>query len=821
ELLKRLEAERTAYLTTLQLVQDALAQSVPLPISGNGGAAGAHPLIANLPARTTTTTTDSLHSSMTEISSPTRSSRPSQLKRRSTPSPQEAYDTDLDAPLRTGNTLTGGKSLKSSFVSSGHSDASDDDESLYVQDLLAETSFSDEDLKNHLRAYEWDEWSFAILKSLFTRTGRVKYPNLWNEGKEGRGEEGARYSLYQVFEVGVDGTPLPLHSAAKAVEGKGKDEVFWGLVRDINTNSERLRQAVGRITILREPSSIAFAAIHLTMNHLFDMDHIYKLFVEQGTTAAHMKGAFHSDPRKQKSFVFSFEYYTLIGDDCHPMSWQQSDRARSIPDGHIPISRCSSIVALSLVGEPIKKLKNSARRAKTQFGYVYSPWSPWHVLNIECYPDWKSNTGSHDSTKHYVNGPEAFLNTVLIEYRDAEKRFDEICQKIEKLVTPPADFMFNGELRDKLLFEDAAFTYSRRYFWAFQTLGTMNQSIKAMIDAYTETFTDPVWAGAHSTLWPLSPESSARDTYFKKRLASLKKDFDHEINKLNVLLEENNTRRKEIRDLRDNLFSGTSVLESRKSVEQTEITVQQGQNIKLLTLVNIFFLPLTFVTSVFGMTNMPTDAGFWRFGLTLAVVCVPFFFLIGSMNTNRGMRFWRENVGKFGRWIGGRGDEEVTEDTDSEDEDDDGKNQGVSSGSQTKHPKGIQKTKRSLSAVEGIKQRTGQFVTSPPVVDGSTPTSQRKRTRTISFGNEIETTAANTNTANFVKPALQRRKTVDEIQAEIRKGEAGLGAQKNEKSESSVVMTTEQREREREKGRDMGFWGRFRRKKGARRVSNV
>jgi len=31
-------------------------------------------------------------------------------------------------------------------------------------------------------------------------------------------------------------------------------------------------------------------------------------------------------------------------------------------------------------------------------------------------------------------------------------------------VTTPADFMFNQELRDKLLFEDDEFTHSRRYF---------------------------------------------------------------------------------------------------------------------------------------------------------------------------------------------------------------------------------------------------------------------------------------------------------------------------------------------------------------------
>lgn len=150
-----------------------------------------------------------------------------------------------------------------------------------------------------------------------------------------------------------------------------------------------------------------------------------------------MKRAYDEDPRKRKSFVFSFEFFTIIGDDCHPMSWQESDKSRERHQGHIAISRCSSIVALALVGSPIRKLKNAARRAKTQYGYVYSPWSPWHVLNIECYPDWKSNTGSHDSTKHYVNGPEAFLNTLLVEYKDAQKRFDEICKRIGKLITPP------------------------------------------------------------------------------------------------------------------------------------------------------------------------------------------------------------------------------------------------------------------------------------------------------------------------------------------------------------------------------------------------
>ena len=93
-------------------------------------------------------------------------------------------------------------------------------------------------------------------------------------------------------------------------------------------------------------------------------------------------------------------------------------------------------------------------------------------------------------------------------------------------------------------------------------------------------------------------------------------------------------------------FAGTSIKESRT-------TIQQGHNIKLLTLVSIFFLPLTFVTSVFGMTNMPTDKHYWMFAIVTATVCVPFFVLIGSLNTNKGMRFWRNRTSAAFDGVGG------------------------------------------------------------------------------------------------------------------------------------------------------------------------
>ena len=359
--------------------------------------------------------------------------------------------------------------------------------------------------------------------------------------------------------------------------------------------------------------------------------------------------AFLEDPRRQRTIVFNFDYYTVCGEDCKPMTWQLADKHLESSDNHLPLARCSSVVALYLAGGP-HKVRNSSRRAKIRNGNVYDPWASWQVLNIQCYPDWKATPDVHDSTKHYVNGPEAFLHTLLAEYRDAQKRFEEIYKGITKLITPPADFLFNDELRDLRLFEDPSFTYTRRYFWAHQTLGTMNDNIKVMIDAFEDTFTDEVWEGKSKTLWPLRGESP-RNEFFKRRLRSLRLQFEREMNGLRTLIKENNDRRNEIRGLRDQLFSGTSVLESRKSVELSELTILQGHNIKLLTLVNMFFLPLTFVTSVFGMTNMPTAPHYWMFGITLATICVPSYLLIGSMNRSSGYDFWTVRTKALWRWI--------------------------------------------------------------------------------------------------------------------------------------------------------------------------
>ncbi len=186
--------------------------------------------------------------------------------------------------------------------------------------------------------------------------------------------------------------------------------------------------------------------------------------------------------------------------------------------------------------------------------------------------------------------------------------------------------MFDPHLRDKLLFEDSRFTYSRRYFWAYNTLGVINSGIAAMCTAYHTTFPKPFWAGTHPTLWPHpSPLSPAGQDYIS-RMDALRQELEAAVADLQITHDKNELTRTEIRSLREQLFSGSSVKESRRGVEQ-------GDNIKILTSVSMVFLPLTFVVGVFGITTLdvrPTD---WRFAVTLVAVCVPFFVLILVLQT--------------------------------------------------------------------------------------------------------------------------------------------------------------------------------------------
>lgn len=543
-LIRELDQQREAYMSTFQKVHELLAQNLAATASPASPPRSVTPALGN----------DGI----------------SQRSRRSTTLSGAPNLSEKEAHIR--KTSTGLSTVIT--ASSSKEDASDDedDEEIYVQTPLLTRSFDEDGFRTHLRSHSWRKEGRRIMDGVVGNPSRIGQRLIPNH--KGPHADRSHYSHYQVFDVGTDGSPL-LVDKTNVENEFGRAMALWEAIREVNPPG-KTRQAVGRITVVREPSPILFGAAHYTMHGSFDVDELFRHLVEAGNSSASVSRMFDDDPRRQRSIVMNLEYFTLIGKDCEPMQWQIAASQADRKPGHIAISRCSSTLALALHGPPIKKIKNPARQKTKEYGHIFDTFSPWEVLNLQCYPDWKASLDVHDSTKHYTCGPEAFMNALLGEFRDAERRFEDIYNSISERVRPPLEFMFDSTIRDRLLFEDNGYTMVRRYFWAHQTLGIMNESIKAMIDAYEDTFTVDVWAGRHKTLWPMQDPDSQRSQHYRKKMTALKKEFDVAIANLRKVVAENEGRRKEIIGLRDELFSGTSIQESRKSVRLTSRLVEKA-----------------------------------------------------------------------------------------------------------------------------------------------------------------------------------------------------------------------------------------------------
>lgn len=53
------------------------------------------------------------------------------------------------------------------------------------------------------------------------------------------------------------------------------------------------------------------------------------------------------------------------------------------------------------------------------------------------------------------------------------------------------------------------------------------------------------------------------------------------------------------------------------------------------------------------MTDMPSNHFFKWFAVTMVTVCIPFFLMIGSLNTTSGMEFWRKKWHQSLEWAMG------------------------------------------------------------------------------------------------------------------------------------------------------------------------
>jgi len=360
--------------------------------------------------------------------------------------------TSIKSRRRGSSTVYDASASKKGSLYTAEGDSSDSDEGdFFAQNPLPAESYTEDQLREHLKEHKWHPHARLMLGDLIRNDLLLSSKQLF-EAISKLDHSDVDHTQLDCFEVDSDGSPLQ-NSKIRDVEHS--PFAAWEALSATNVDKSR-RQAVGRIIILREPSPMLFGAAHLTMNKHFDMDSLYrKLIDDESTSEAYIRGYLSDDPRRASSIAFVFKYHTIVGKGRPIQPWQNHDDNLNFSrEDHIPISTCSSVVALSLSGNPIQTLKRNSRKKKSVIGHVYDPFAPWRVLLIQCFPDWRSSMDTYETSHHYVNGPDAFLTTLLGEYRDATTRFRELNRRIVKLVTPPRSTIFDRGLRDQLLFEN-------------------------------------------------------------------------------------------------------------------------------------------------------------------------------------------------------------------------------------------------------------------------------------------------------------------------------------------------------------------------------
>ena len=165
------------------------------------------------------------------------------------------------------------------------------------------------------------------------------------------------------------------------------------------------------------------------------------------------------------------------------------------------------------------------------------------------------------------------LARISERWTEFQTYFDYILDSGDSLMQPTE--------HDNLLFDDGAFSRSRKYFWAIDCLSEFDISI-------TDNLTQ--WELYKAARVPIMSDDISRLDHVQLSFAD---------RQYAVLQNQRDSFRQKLaatKALRDALFNASAVIESRAST-------RLGENVKLLTFVSIFFLPLAFTTSLWSVND--------------------------------------------------------------------------------------------------------------------------------------------------------------------------------------------------------------------------
>lgn len=321
-----------------------------------------------------------------------------------------------------------------------------------VLKVLKSASYDEFDFKAHLCDYPWPQQLLDYLSNSFKEfhiynRNRLFHPHAvpltLQQYYAEADKDPARATHWDIFDVCLAGAVIPIPGSVET--GLTKASAVFTKLAKVNPNF-REEKAYGRVIIIRDPSPMIFANVHMALSLFFDMDEIFALLVDpRKAMVALPHRAFSEDTRKQRSFVVRFNHLTRVGECREPLQWQpKSDSAGWLPK-EMSLSRCSVVVAMSLEGEPLAAIKNTnQRRVNRQFGYVFDPLSAWRVVSVEMCPDWHADadalvtrfdetSGLSSSPRH---GPEVFATALIVALKDVRKRLRSVHDCVASLASP-------------------------------------------------------------------------------------------------------------------------------------------------------------------------------------------------------------------------------------------------------------------------------------------------------------------------------------------------------------------------------------------------
>ncbi|KAL2063598.1 hypothetical protein VTL71DRAFT_5403 [Oculimacula yallundae] len=192
--------------------------------------------------------------------------------------------------------------------------------------------------------------------------------------------------------------------------------------------------------------------------------------------------------------------------------------------------------------------------------------------------------------------------------------------------------LLNAKISDDLMFDNKKFSRSKLYFTTQQLCRIFKKSIEdtiADIEMYQRKFISQ-WDERRRQI-EMEDDLSALNAYWTKMMIEPKL-------KLEAVLQRIKNKQEEIESLRDGLFNATSVREASRGTEIAESSVLQNQYLFVFTIMTVVYLPLGFVTSIFGMHLFDTtDSGVVaarpQFYITLVVLSL-------STYIAAGLAFW-------------------------------------------------------------------------------------------------------------------------------------------------------------------------------------